>query len=172
MDLHECYETSQFRNQSGVWDTNTCSEWDHIDEDNSHAFTPEFLTLVVRTAFIFLEFGSRPLKNAKKILSCGLICLWLYHYRFGTSSFSSSSRIPRLQMLDRKIAAENATFVISFLILRLAIKMADLLKLFKTWKRLRIVKLLKLAKYDETPPALTQSSLFIRPSSRPTGAPA
>ena len=29
------------------------------------------VALIVRTTFILLEFGSRPLKNAKKILSCG-----------------------------------------------------------------------------------------------------
>jgi hypothetical protein len=46
---------------------------------------PDFVALLVRSAFILLEFGSRPLKNAKKMLSCGLICYWLYQYRYSGS---------------------------------------------------------------------------------------
>lgn len=104
--------------------------------------------MIVRILFIFMEFGSRPLKNAKKILSCGFICLWLYHYRFGSSVFSFTSRMSKMKMVDGNVAAENATFVVFFLLLRLALKLAELLNLFKTWKRLRIVKLLKLAKFN------------------------
>jgi len=142
-----CIEIQEiFGNHSAQWDPDICLEGEELLEEDSPAFSAEFLTLVVRTAFIVLEFGSRPLKNAKKILSCGLICLWLYHYRFGSSTLTSSPRIPRMKMLEGNIAAENATFVIFFLTLRLALKMAELLKLFKTWKRLRVVKLLKLAK--------------------------
>jgi hypothetical protein len=50
---------------------------------------PDFVALLVRTAFILLEFGSRPLKNAKKMMSCGLICFWLYRYRSGSNASGS-----------------------------------------------------------------------------------
>ena len=49
---------------------------------------PHFVALLVRSAFILLEFGSRPLKNAKKMLSCSLICYWLYQYRYSGSGDS------------------------------------------------------------------------------------
>mmetsp|Transcript_36606 Transcript_36606/g.114275 ORF Transcript_36606/g.114275 Transcript_36606/m.114275 type:complete len:299 (-) Transcript_36606:527-1423(-) len=101
------------------------------------------VALIVRTTFILLEFGSRPLKNAKKILSCGLICIWLYRYRFGaTDQFANLSRLQP----SFSIFAENASFVIFFLVVRLSLKMADLLKIFKRQKGLRVVKLVKLAK--------------------------
>jgi len=143
-----CWEefSSQYVNRSAHWESDTCSEWDEFNQEEDPAFSAEFLTLIVRILFIFMEFGSRPLKNAKKILSCGFICLWLYHYRFGSSVFSFTSRMSKMKMVDGNVAAENATFVVFFLLLRLALKLAELLNLFKTWKRLRIVKLLKLAK--------------------------
>jgi len=125
---------------NGMSGFSSCGREDVAEE--LPALRAHILTLIVRTALILLEFGSRPLKNAKKIMSCAIICLWLYHYRFGISS----SRLARVPIFYRDIAAENATFVISFLLLRLALKLAQLLNLFKTWKRLRIVKLLKLAK--------------------------
>ena len=54
----------------------------------------EALALLVRTAFILLELGSRPLKNAKKILSCGLICYWLLEYRYKLGSDGADGRGP------------------------------------------------------------------------------
>ena len=53
---------------------------------------PDFVALLVRTVLILLEFGSRPLKNAKKMLSCGLLCYWLYHYRFGSEASILANR--------------------------------------------------------------------------------
>ena len=55
---------------------------------------PNVVALLVRTAFILLELGSRPLKNAKKILSCGLICYWLLEYRYKLGSDGADGRGP------------------------------------------------------------------------------
>ena len=72
----------------------------HHSED-SLLLNPDFVALLVRTAFILLEFGSRPLKNAKKMLSCGLICYWLYHYRFGSEASILANRYVCRLMDDR-----------------------------------------------------------------------
>ena len=59
---------------------------------DSLLLNPNFVALIVRSTLILLEFGSRPLKNAKKMLSCGLICYWLYHYRFGSDASIIANR--------------------------------------------------------------------------------
>ncbi|KAJ1469833.1 hypothetical protein T484DRAFT_1981375 [Baffinella frigidus] len=105
------------------------------------------VALLVRSGFILMELGSRPLRNAKKILSCGLICLWLYSYSFGDVHITLNG--VNVSKLQRKVAADNATFVVLLLLLRLATKVAGLLKLFKRFKRFkrfRCVKLVKLTK--------------------------
>jgi len=68
-----------------------------IHRAESLLLNPDFVALLVRTAFILLEFGSRPLKNAKKMLSCGLICFWLFQYRFGSDGSIIANRcaLPR-----------------------------------------------------------------------------
>ncbi len=74
---------------------------DALEEHGVHRaesllLNPDFVALLVRTAFILLEFGSRPLKNAKKMLSCGLICYWLFQYRFGSDGSIIANRCSAL----------------------------------------------------------------------------
>jgi len=131
------------RNEVGNVRSHLFKDVSFAKQETSLLSNADVVALIVRTTFILLEFGSRPLKNAKKILSCGLICIWLYRYRFGmTDQFANLSRLQP----SFNIFAENASFVIFFLVVRLSLKMADLLKIFKRQKGLRIVKLVKLAK--------------------------
>lgn len=70
-----------------------CEDEDQIQRSTeSLLLNPNVVALLVRTAFILLEFGSRPLKNAKKMLSCGLICYWLFQYRFGSDGSILANR--------------------------------------------------------------------------------
>jgi len=109
---------------------------------------PNFVALLVRSVLILLEFGSRPLKNAKKMLSCALICYWLYHYRFGSEDSIIATRLDMSKLEPSSlILAQNAPLIVVFLVLKLSLKLADLSSRFvtKAWKkklkRMRFAKL-------------------------------
>jgi hypothetical protein len=114
---------------------------------------PNFVALLVRSVLILLEFGSRPLKNAKKMLSCALICYWLYHYRFGSEDSVIATRLDMSKLEPSSlILAQNAPLIVVFLVMKLSLKLADLSSRFvtKAWKkklkRMRFAKLFKLYK--------------------------
>ena len=137
------------------------SGWEkaHVSQpppSDSLLLNANLVALLVRTAFILLEFGSRPLRNAKKMLSCSLLCYWLYHYRFGADASILANRLDLSKLEPSSLILwQNTPFILILLGMKLLFKMAGLLSCFskargikipKSWKRLRIVKLLKLTK--------------------------
>ena len=92
----------------------------------------------VRAGYVMLEFGPRAFKRIKRVMSCGLGCVVL-------------CQVGMDQGYQNSIVSWDAescgTFcMIFFLVLKLVLKVLTLLNLFKTRKKLRIIKLLKLTK--------------------------
>ena len=91
----------------------------------------------LKAIFVLFEFGPRPLKNVKKICSCGLGCFLLCrvslenHYQAKEATWTEASR---------------SWLVVYFLVLNIVIKALTLSNVFKTRKNFRLIKLLKLVK--------------------------
>jgi hypothetical protein len=90
----------------------------------------------VRAGYIMLEFGPRAFKTIKRVMSCGLGCVVLC--RFGMDQGYES--------LSWDAKSCGTYCMIFFLVMKLVFKVLTLLNLFKTRKKLRIIKLLKLTK--------------------------
>eukprot|EP00960_Hanusia_phi_P076497 768568-Hanusia_phi.AAC.9 len=61
------------RNEVGNVRSHLFKDVSFAKQETSLLSNADVVALIVRTTFILLEFGSRPLKNAKKILSCGYL---------------------------------------------------------------------------------------------------
>mmetsp|Transcript_42920 Transcript_42920/g.104976 ORF Transcript_42920/g.104976 Transcript_42920/m.104976 type:complete len:386 (+) Transcript_42920:134-1291(+) len=77
-----------------------------VEDTTASLWRADVIALMVRGGLIFLEFGSRPLKNAKRIFSCGLICFALYRYQFPTPTgvqHHSPKKILVQKIMERRL---------------------------------------------------------------------
>lgn len=121
-------------------DCDCCNDLEFIQHESSvlDPLITMFIAYVVRALYVLVEFGPRALKTVKRIVSCGLGCLILcqmstnQRFHYGNTSWDTPTC--------------GTLLMVFFLVLKLTLKILTLLNLFKTRKKLRIIKLLKLTK--------------------------
>ena len=132
----------KYMNQSNH-DSNECFGTIQSEICVSEPLTPIILTYLIRGLYLMLEFGPRTLKTVKRVLSCGLGCVVLCRFSMDQGQQSGG--------LLWNAQSFGTLLVVLSLAVKLLLKVFRLLNLFKTRKKLRIIKLFKLAKYEPTP---------------------
>ena len=132
----------KYMNQSNH-DSNECFGTIQSEICVSEPLTPIILTYLIRGLYLMLEFGPRTLKTVKRVLSCGLGCVVLCRFSMDQGQQSGG--------LLWNAQSFGTLLVVLSLAVKLLLKVFRLLNLFKTRKKLRIIKLFKLAKYEPMP---------------------
>jgi hypothetical protein len=106
------------------------------DVPSPDPLVPMIIAYFVRAGYVMLEFGPRAFKTIKRVMSCGFGCVVLC--RFGMNQ--------GYQIVSWDAESCGTCCMVFFLVLKLVLKVLTLLNLFKTRKKLRIIKLLKITK--------------------------